>query len=380
MVSERAEGRHSITLENAQRSPAVLSDSAPRATPEEYYQASLFLTGTADPAYTDAFWRYFTTHDLDPNGSTSYGYTLLDVAISRSETEVAMTLVELGADVNNSAVEMTPAARAAATNNLVLLEFLVAKGADISKITTGKMKPIDYAALNGSRDTYEYLLSKGAISFPASEFNDERRGFSEQTRKSIANEFLFAEDKAAAVAEFYCPTNYMSIIVREGDEVSLREEVSLLPKLVQDDPRALGLALVPVKVGSHLTVCAVRKNRAFVTAHESATGRISCSGWIDVGTLWSQACAPPRLDGYARIQAYGDLERRLNDYYDRQVREAFQLTQEEQEEISLESVTEHWLMPISTEQERAAWIAEAEAQFGRRPADFLDRIPDIQIP
>jgi hypothetical protein len=381
LFGEGTQDKSTVTVEKPKGSPPSHPETTPPASPEEYNEACQILKTSPIPNYIDAFWNYFEAHDLDPNGSTTFGYTLLGFAIARGETQVAMTLVELGADVNDATGGLTPAARAAAANNLPLLKFLEVQGADFSKMGSDNMMPIEYAGMNGAKDTYEYLSSKGAMSVSASEINDELFGLSEKMRKTIANQFLLAEDKARTVAEFYCPIN-MFVRFKEGDEIFLYQEVSLMPKLVEDDLAALGMPAITAPAGSKLKVSEVRKGLVLVKVADPETGASLCAGWAYVVDLWDHiTCEHSGLGTDERRRACNEMADKLKMYYDEGVRKAYQITPEEQEEIIREKLRESWLTPASpTVEEKAAWIAEAEDRFGRRPPDFLIRIPQIDIP
>lgn len=376
------EKEQSLAIDRADFPAPESVETNPEATPQEYNEACQILKRNMQPGYdhVDAFWAYFREHNLDPNGTTTFGYSLLGFAIARGETEVVRTLIELGADVNEASGDMTPVARAAANNNLLLLKYLESQGADLSKTARSGMKPIEYAAMNGSQDSYEYLVTRGAISCPTSDFNDERFGFSEKMRKVIANELLFAEQRAGAVAEFYCPVD-MYAKFREGDEVMLYQKAHLMPKLVEDDMAALSMKAIQVQTGTLLRISDVRKEFLFVKAINPETGKTLCAGWAYTYNLWNQACQHSGLSVAERLKAYNELEQRLGEYYDKRVRDAYQITLEVQEGIEMESIRESWLTPpFSTEEEKDAWIGEAEQLFGKRPPDFIERLPSIRIP
>ncbi|MGM5469627.1 ankyrin repeat domain-containing protein [Flavobacteriaceae bacterium LMO-SS05] len=79
------------------------------------------------------------------------------LAIVKGDIETVEKLIELGSDVNETSIGLTPAMYAAKYNKVEILKLLVKKGADLRKRSHKGFTAKRYAQLSNAKDALEYL-------------------------------------------------------------------------------------------------------------------------------------------------------------------------------------------------------------------------------
>lgn len=107
-----------------------------------YLGLALVLSGTA----------------MASNSLSTKTYDPLCIAISKSDNDTAMKILEYGADVNERFNGMTPLMYAARYNNVEMIKVLVAKGASITEKDTKGFTALRYAELSNAKEALALLL------------------------------------------------------------------------------------------------------------------------------------------------------------------------------------------------------------------------------
>lgn len=97
---------------------------------------------------------------IDINAMSSDGETPLMMAVFKGQTELALTLLEKGADVNQPG--WTPLHYAATAGNVQLIKVLLEKHAYIDAESPNKTTPLMMAAHYGTPGAVKLLLEEGA--------------------------------------------------------------------------------------------------------------------------------------------------------------------------------------------------------------------------
>ncbi len=89
--------------------------------------------------------------------------TTLTFACSEKQSEVALTLIKGGADINATTTDgFTPLALASRNGMTDIVKILIRKGADINVENKGGYTPLHYASEEGHTETVKVLLEAGA--------------------------------------------------------------------------------------------------------------------------------------------------------------------------------------------------------------------------
>lgn len=97
------------------------------------------------------------------NARDAYNNTPLILAAASGQGDVALGLIDRGADVNaRNTGEDTPLSWAAFHGQKNVVEALIEKGADVNDAKNGKAPALFWAALNGHADVVRVLVDKGA--------------------------------------------------------------------------------------------------------------------------------------------------------------------------------------------------------------------------
>jgi tetratricopeptide (TPR) repeat protein len=97
---------------------------------------------------------------------TTWGSSLLQVAVILGREDAVKTLVDYGAEINGKSVgENVSALHYAVTSgSIVLMDYLIRQGADVQSRTTDGVTPLHLAVLLDDREAVSLLLANGAIS------------------------------------------------------------------------------------------------------------------------------------------------------------------------------------------------------------------------
>jgi len=99
-------------------------------------------------------------------GVTGWKETVLYLAVVGGSTSVVSTLLDAGADVDETCLEdcarMSPLHRAAIDNKLDILRLLISRGVNVDVIDLKEKTPLHYAAEAGNTKAVEILLGNGA--------------------------------------------------------------------------------------------------------------------------------------------------------------------------------------------------------------------------
>ena len=107
--------------------------------------------------------RYFVENKgADVNAKGKYGSTPLHKAAETNTLDVIQYLVAQGADVNAQYWRYTPLHKAAEKNSLEVLQYLISQGADVQAKGEEGLTLLHYAAGGNSMEVLQYLVSQGA--------------------------------------------------------------------------------------------------------------------------------------------------------------------------------------------------------------------------
>jgi len=99
-------------------------------------------------------------------GVTGWKETVLYLAVIGGSASVISTLLDAGADVDETCLEdcarMSPLHRAAIDNKIDILRLLISRGANVDVIDLKEKTPLHYAAEAGNADIVRILLRNGA--------------------------------------------------------------------------------------------------------------------------------------------------------------------------------------------------------------------------
>ncbi len=84
------------------------------------------------------------------------------LAIVKGDIETVIKLIELGNDVNEVSLGLTPAMYAAKFNKVEILKLLVKQGADLRKRSDKGFTAKRYAQLSNAKEALEYLEKSGS--------------------------------------------------------------------------------------------------------------------------------------------------------------------------------------------------------------------------
>lgn len=108
------------------------------------------------------FERFMRENQLSPDGTTSFGWTLLCLAAFQGKAKAVEFLVASGADVNlRSSDTHTPLWSAAVGENAYIIQKLARRGADL-EAKVNDQTPLQIAAQNLNIQTCATLLAEGA--------------------------------------------------------------------------------------------------------------------------------------------------------------------------------------------------------------------------
>lgn len=102
--------------------------------------------------------RTFTSNYSEEVKSTSE-VSPFCMSIVKGDLDTVKKLVELGADVNEVSLGLTPAMYAAKYNKVEILKFLVENGADLKRRSDKGFTARRYAQLSNAQEALEYLKS-----------------------------------------------------------------------------------------------------------------------------------------------------------------------------------------------------------------------------
>ncbi len=108
--------------------------------------------------------EWLLARDANVNLADSFGETPLAAAAERDSSDVALLLIEKGADVNGggSSLSGTPLFKAIEKKNDEMIELLQKKGADVNALNFRKDTPLHAAVRVHARSAVEFLLAHGA--------------------------------------------------------------------------------------------------------------------------------------------------------------------------------------------------------------------------
>jgi len=79
------------------------------------------------------------------------------MAIIKGDAETVKKLIELGSDVNEESLGLTPAMYAAKYNKVEILQILVKKGADLNRRSDKGFTAKRYAQLSNAKEALDYF-------------------------------------------------------------------------------------------------------------------------------------------------------------------------------------------------------------------------------
>ncbi len=325
---------------------------------EDYDNAKMMM-GLTDRGGLRIFTEYFHSARLDPNRMTSHGFTLLNLAIYNHYDEIAVFLIEQGADVNIAdSGHYTPLYTAAAAGDIMLVKLLIARGAFINGDPNCDKTPIQVAAWNGRPDVHDYLASLGAVACPPDKIaGDMRFGLSEERRKQASKDYAWAQRKARVIADYYYPTDILGDILEGDDYFRAHETLSLLGQNTDYIPK-----------GAWVKVINYDDDHYYVQAFKTLDGPVLAQGWIMGIQLF--------YDEYVHdaMKAGSAFSNPLRVRCETEAAEEYGITHAQLEEISLEGMEEYWMDIYPTKQQEEKWVAEGKFELGPRPHDFIERI------
>lgn len=89
--------------------------------------------------------------------STTSEISSFCLAIVKGDIETVSKLIELGTNVNEASLGLTPAMYAAKYNKVEILELLVKKGADLDRRSENGFTAKRYAQLSNAKEVLEFL-------------------------------------------------------------------------------------------------------------------------------------------------------------------------------------------------------------------------------
>ncbi|EAY18309.1 ankyrin repeat protein, putative [Trichomonas vaginalis G3] len=116
------------------------------------------------PTFNLEIIEFLVLHGAEINAKENkYGYTPLHKSTSETMTDIAVFLIEHGADIKSTDIKgQTPLHHAVDYNNVELVKLLISKGAEIDAQDLNGETALHLAALNGNTKMVEILLINGA--------------------------------------------------------------------------------------------------------------------------------------------------------------------------------------------------------------------------
>ena len=109
--------------------------------------------------------RYLMQKGMDPNTMSYQHVTLLHDMAQKGYVDKAELLIEYGAhlDAIDEAYQSTPLGLAARWGNIEMVEYLIARGADVSRSGASWATPLAWARSRGNEEVVEVLARAGAV-------------------------------------------------------------------------------------------------------------------------------------------------------------------------------------------------------------------------
>jgi ankyrin repeat protein len=98
----------------------------------------------------------------DPQAKTIYGWTVLHAAVFCDSKKLVQLLIDKGVDVNVKASGMTPIGEAIGNENKEIIELLIDSGVNVNAKDDRGNTILHQAAYRGSQKIVEFLIAKGA--------------------------------------------------------------------------------------------------------------------------------------------------------------------------------------------------------------------------
>jgi ankyrin repeat protein len=98
----------------------------------------------------------------DPQAKTIYGWTVIHAAVFCDSKKLVQLLIDKGVDVNVKASGMTPIGEAIGNENKEIIELLIDSGVNVNAKDDRGNTILHQAAYRGSQKIVEFLIAKGA--------------------------------------------------------------------------------------------------------------------------------------------------------------------------------------------------------------------------